>query len=297
MKQRIRSGWIFSLALAAVSVVAVARLLSIPASGYAPPSPDVSSGPRARTALKVPTGEAVAPPSKGEHPLDPAIELAEKALRKLETVHGYTAKLVKRERVGDELVEPETIRLKVRQKPFSVYLKFLEPDAVKGREVIFVPGENDGKLLVHLSGLLASQLGTLALDPTGYLAMQGQRHPITEIGLKGLTEQLLERAKAGKKSEHEPVVKFFKGAKVGDADALRVEVTFTHRDPKDPAYRAVIYFDPERMIPLRYQGYGWPEKPGAAPPLLEDYAYYDIKLNPGLTDHDFQTSNPEYEFE
>jgi hypothetical protein len=296
MKKYIRSHWVFSLALLAVAVAAV-RLLALPAAGYAPPAPDASAEPRMRTALKVPTEHAVDPPSQGEHPLDPAIELAEKALQKLNTVHGYTAKLVKRERVGDELTEPEVMLLKLRQKPFSVYLKFLEPDAVKGREVIFVPGKNNGNLLVHLSGLIASQLGTLALDPNGYLAMQGQRHPITEIGLKSMTEQLLKRAEASKKSEHKPIVKFFTGAKVGDVDALRVEVTFTHHDPKDPAYRAVIYFDPERMIPLRYQGYGWPAKPGAVPPLLEDYAYYDVEINPGLTDRDFQTSNPAYAFE
>ena len=39
-------------------------------------------------------------------------------------------------------------------QPFSVYMKFLKPRAVAGREVIWVKGQNDNKLIAHEGGLL-----------------------------------------------------------------------------------------------------------------------------------------------
>ena len=40
-------------------------------------------------------------------------------------VHDYSAIIVKQERIDDTLVEKK-MRIKLREKPFSVYLKFLE---------------------------------------------------------------------------------------------------------------------------------------------------------------------------
>ena len=40
--------------------------------------------------------------------------------------------------------------------PFSVYMKFLAPENLKGQEVIYVEGANDGNLIGHAgSGLMA----------------------------------------------------------------------------------------------------------------------------------------------
>ncbi len=66
--------------------------------------------------------------------------------------------------------------------PLRVYLRFLSPEAINGREVLWVEDLNDGKMAVHEVGLLFS-LKTLWLDPNGVIAMQGQRYPITQIGL------------------------------------------------------------------------------------------------------------------
>ncbi|HHK41434.1 MAG TPA: DUF1571 domain-containing protein, partial [Planctomycetaceae bacterium] len=84
-----------------------------------------------------------APPKK--HPLDPAIEMAERGLARIEKeIRDYTATLVKRERIGSKLGDYQYMFIKVRHEqkkgdrvvvPFSVYLRFLKPPELRGREV------------------------------------------------------------------------------------------------------------------------------------------------------------------
>ena len=52
--------------------------------------------------------------------------------------------------------------LKVMHQPFSVYMSFLKPYA--GREVVYVDGQNDGKLIVLEAGF-KRMLGKINLDP------------------------------------------------------------------------------------------------------------------------------------
>ena len=62
-------------------------------------------------------------------------------------------------------------------------------------------------------------------------------------------------------------------------------------------HRAEIFIDDALNIPLRYAAYHWPEKPGSKElPVLEEYTYLNVKLNVGLTDADFDSENPNYNF-
>ena len=58
------------------------------------------------------------------------------------------------------------------------------------------------------------------------------------------------------------------------------------------------FIDTGLMIdpPVRYAAYGWPAVPGGEPQLLEEYTYFNITLNVGLTDEDFSPDNPNYNF-
>ena len=133
-------------------------------------------------------------PAQPQHPLAPAIQIARAALENIQTnVKDYTATLVKRERVNGKLNEPESMFLKVRQEPFSVYMGFVTPERLKGQEVIYVAGQNGGNMLAHGVGL-QKLIGMIQLAPTSPLAMAGQRYPITEIGIENLTRRLIEAA-------------------------------------------------------------------------------------------------------
>ena len=59
---------------------------------------------------------------------------------------------------------------------------------------------------------------------------------------------------------------------------------------------ARIFVDDELNLPIRYESYDWPEKPGGPPELIEEYTYLNLKLNNGFTDADFDIRNPNYQF-
>ncbi|MGC4003839.1 MAG: DUF1571 domain-containing protein [Pirellulales bacterium] len=70
-------------------------------------------------------------------PVGSALERAYSGLKHIkEDIKDYTCTMVKRERVDGKLTGPEYIFTKVRQEPFSVYMTFLKPDEVAGREAI-----------------------------------------------------------------------------------------------------------------------------------------------------------------
>jgi hypothetical protein len=230
------------------------------------------------------------------HPLDPVIEWAEAALQRAEQIKDYTALLVKRERVGDQLLDYQYIELKVRHEPFSVYLKFLKPDHLKDREILYVHGQNDEMLLAHDAGGLGELVGTVSLVPHGMIAMRGQRYPVTLIGFRNLAEKLIEQAKRDRQIDAACDVKWFHRARVDGRPARCVQVTHPVRHPEHQFAMARVYIDQQLGIPIRFEGYAWPDKADGAPVLVEEYTYCGVRANVGLTDKDFDPKNPQYRF-
>ena len=253
----------------------------------------------AALAVSVCAALPAAEPESGRpsHPLDPVIAWAEKALEKSAQIKDYTALLVKRERVGDELREYEFMRLKVRHEPFSVYIKFLKPEAIKGREIIYVEGRNDGMLLAHDSAGLGDLVGTVSLAPDGVIAMLGQRYPVTMIGIKKLGERLIEQAKRDRQIMAPCEAKFVKGAKVNGRPTQCVEVAHPSRHPDHRFSSARVFIDEEMGIPIRFESYHWSDDPKEGQVLVEEYTYSHVQLNVGLTDLDFDPKNPAYDFD
>ncbi|MEO8496592.1 MAG: DUF1571 domain-containing protein [Planctomycetota bacterium] len=239
----------------------------------------------------------------GSHPLDPALARAKEGLKLIEdTVDDYTATIIKRERIKGTLTENEFVSAKIRNRkvvdgkvvvPFAVYMKFLKPDAVAGREVIYVEGANDNKIVAHETGLLGFK--RFYLPPNGFLAMMGQRYPITDLGIQKLIEELLERGEQDR-AYGECDVKFYKGAKVDKYVCTLIEVTHPVQRDHFIFYRAQIFIDDALGVPVRYAAWLWPTEPGGEPVLDEEYTYRNIKLNVGLTDADFDPDNEAYDY-
>lgn len=239
-----------------------------------------------------------------QHPLDPALDIARKSLTHIEqNIHDYTCTMVKRERVQGELREHEFMTCKIRHQrlangrevPFGVYLGFRKPDSVKGREVIYVMGFNDGKIVAHEGGFRGRFLPTVSLLPTSALAMRGQRYPITEIGIKTLTKRLIEKGERDRKVGV-CQVRMIDGAKVKDRLCTMLEVRHPDRQPQYDFHLARVFLDSEHNIPIRYEAYDWPTSPGGNPQLIEEYTYMNLKINVGLTDEDFNRDNKSYRF-
>lgn len=220
------------------------------------------------------------------------------------TLDDYTARFVKQERDANGTLAPESeIRMKVQTRcrnesndaPLRVYLAFNGPQNLKGREVIWGADLFDGTMAVHEVGLLLG-LKTLWLDPTGFLAMQGQRYPVSEIGIMKLIDKLIER---GEKDRNNPDVSVEIIADQKLDDTLTQVIQIRRSKPsnqEDDFSLAEITLDPERQLILGYRAFGWPDEPEGEPVLLESYTYHDVKTNVGLTEADFDPKNPAYNF-
>ncbi len=243
------------------------------------------------------------PLEEAKHPLDPVVEVARLALKQFrEHVTDYTATLDKQERIGSKLYPNEKIFCKVRQqsknnsqpvKPFAVYLNFQEPKSMKGREVIWVKGENNDRLLAHESGW--KSLFTAKLKTDSFLAMRGNRYPISEFGIETLITRLIE------KGEHDRklgpcLVRVQRNLSIDDRPCTQIEIEHSKRDERFDFHLARVIIDDELNIPIHYASYFWPAKQGGDPELIEQYTYSNVLINEDLTDADFDSQNDEYRF-
>ncbi len=225
----------------------------------------------------------------------PALRWARQGLGQIEKIHDYSATLVKRERLGNRLGDYEHMFVKVRHQPFSVYMYFLAPSAKKGQECIYVAGANNGKMWAHGVGIKQTIFGTVSLEPDGVVAMEGERYPLTELGILNLTHRLVQVAEQDVKYA-ECEVTYFKGAKINDRVCTCVQVMHPKPRRNFLFHLARIYVDDQLNVPVRYEAYEWPRRPNGKPELIEEYTYLNLKLNNGFTDADFDTQNKDYHF-
>lgn len=233
------------------------------------------------------------------------LEIAETALeRTVADVDDYTARMIKHEQDRSGVLQPPSeVLMKVVTRhsggtpggPMKVYMRFESPDEVRGREVIWVENENDGKMRVREAGMIGSMM-TVSLEPDSFLAMRGQRYPITEVGLTRLLEKLIER---GSEDRDDPNVHVFKteGYRFENRELTLLQIEHERPNGRDDDFSlAELVLDRQNNVVVRFRSFGWPVAGESAPPLIESYEYHDLRFNVGLTPEDFQTTNPEYTF-
>lgn len=238
---------------------------------------------------------ALGPGQPNEHPLMPVLRWAYSGLGDLAKIQDYSATIAKRERIGGKVLGYEYMFVKLRQKPFSVYMYFLGPPDLKGQEVIYVEGRNNGNMWAHGVGLKNTMFGTVSLPPTGVMAMKNQRYPLTELGILNLTNRLVEVGQQDVKYG-ECDVKFYKNAKINRRVCTCIEVMHPVPRRNFLFHLARIFVDDELNLPIRYESYDWPKEKGGKPELIEEYTYLNLKINNGFTDADFDVKNPNYKF-
>lgn len=237
----------------------------------------------------------LSPAQPNEHPLMPALRWARVVLRNIDAnIHDYSATMVKRERIDGKLHDHEYMFVKVRHKPLSVYIYFLDPPSLRGQEVIWVENQNGGKMLAHGVGV-RKVFGTVSLEPTSAIAMKGNRYPITEMGLLNMVRMLIE---VGERDTQfgECEVNFYEGAKINGRRCTCIEVVHPVPRRNFLFHIARIFVDDELNVPIRFEAHDWPAEKGGPPQLIEEYTYLNLKLNNGFTDADFDIRNPNYGF-
>ena len=235
----------------------------------------------------------------GQEAVEYQITKLESIVATLSAIDGYTAVMHKQERVDGDLSSEQRIDLKLRHADedagvgLSIYMKWLAGD--RGREVIYVDGENNNKLLVHAGGWKARILPVLALDPNGSLAMAESRHPITNAGLLNLAQTWLRVRKQdvdGRDVEYRVEPSEFDGH-----SGQKFTVIYKNREQSEIYRKCELWIDTERNIPLAAVNYTWGTRGNDdAQTLVEKYEYIDVALNPGLSDVDFDRTNRRYSF-
>lgn len=272
-----------------------------------------SSDPSIQQSVSRPSYSEIVPTSAGDNPEmvnddDREMSSSRAALRKkvkqmqqgrnfLNALPDYTATIQKREVVGNELLDEQTILIKCRHHPFSVYLNWVTADP--GREVLYVAGRNQGKMIAHDGGWKA-RIPAFSLAPDCRLAMRDARYPVTSAGFLGLVETMLSIHQQDLKDNN------FASCQVETESEFEGrpcdKFILEYKSPlTSPVYRkSITWLDDEWHIPLHSEHYEWPPAGTQAADdestLIESYTFRDVKLRVGLTDADFDRGNQEYHF-
>jgi hypothetical protein len=259
-------------------------LLGLVVSGAAPPT-----APPPQPQMPTPPQAAAAPapaPRAEAAPMDEPLRLIMEARKSYQDVRDYACLLVKRERMRGQMQPESVIVMKVRNQPFSVYLRWMGPQAMAGQEACYVEGKNDGKMRVHTNGLLGA-VGWVSLDLNDPRVRQNSNHTINEAGIGKLIERMV-RAWTMEKEMNITRVSI---AEYDYNNHRCTRVQTMHPDNhsgKFVSYRTVMYFDKETHLPIRIETYDWP-RPGGNPDgeMMEVYSFVNLRLNAGLGDDVF----------
>jgi outer membrane lipoprotein-sorting protein len=228
----------------------------------------------------LPSGSVVAVERK-----DPAAWVRD-AQQAYATVEDYVAILHRQERFDGHLLEKETILLKFK-KPFKVYLRWVAP-LHQGREVLYADGWNANRLMAHEGGVLG--FITMNLDPQGFLAMRQSRYPVTDTGIGRLLEVLADKLARATAADELAIIGSDASAVYG-RKTQRIEAALARRPGESHTRgRVIVHFDIENKLPIKIETYD------GGGQLLEAYGYQGLRLNPGLTDADFDPANPSCNF-
>lgn len=227
--------------------------------------------------------------------------LLERGIAGFESVPDYTATFFRRERVDGELRDPEVMQVKVRHKPFGVYMKWHAGD--KGREVLYVDGMHDDEMLVRLGGV-KKIIGTLKLDPAGERAMKESRYPVTDAGLLNLAKKVLEYRRSELKSKTPLKCRMFDDQTISDRDCYCFVIDYPNKTVSQDYRKSVIFIDKEWLVPICVQNFGWPGESTTAAgadldkeTVVEDYRFSNIRLEQKLADAEFDRNNERYKLQ
>lgn len=223
--------------------------------------------------------------------------LLRRGMKSFHNIPDYTASMYRQERINGVLGEGQTIELKMKHEPFSVYMKWLSGDD-KGQQAIFVDGQNENKLLVQPGGIKGRLTGVLTLDPEGSLAMAASRHPVTQAGLVELARTILKYQEADLQRGNGFQCELRDGQMFEDRECYVFTCLYDSPQHNAEYRKSVVYVDKELSMPVCVKNFCWAKdaKPETLDEetLVEFYAYSDLVFTKKLNVADFDASNSSY---
>lgn len=230
------------------------------------------------------------------------IAMLELGRRRIEAIPDYEATFTKQERLeGGSLLGIETIALKLRHSPLSIYMRWTEGEQ-EGRELLFIEGQNDNKMIVKMGGG-KKLLPSVKVDPEGALAMSEARHPVTSAGLLQLCDKILAYRKRDLVSTSGVRWQLIPEQKFDGRSCHCFVVEYDTAEVETQYRKSITYLDQESGFPVCVKTFGWPTKGQTGDSesvdqqtLLEYYSYTGLKLDRRLSDNDFDKANADYKF-
>jgi hypothetical protein len=275
----------------ALATRATIKPVSLPAAPHPP------------AAAKLPAGQkAVAVTEADRVAMMMNMVLLEQGRRRLAEASDYTCTFFKQERIDSELSDGQFIELKMRHKPFSVYMKWLSGD--KGREVLYVDGVDENRMTVHPGGWKARLVPALKLDPDGSLALRESRHPVTMVGLVKLCDEIVNRRRNELEHRHPVRCRLSENEVVNERPCYCFVSIYVDRKINEEYRKSIQYIDKEFLLPICVKNYAWPEEKQTfaddnaldEATLIEHYAYSELQFNQQLASEDFDRANKAYGF-
>jgi len=275
-----------------------------------PPAPSISlrNAERLQGTVEAPAAETVATTAPvSAAPSNPdvltgrwamllSVTMLQRGCERFEHVTDYKATLYKQERINGEMLDGQTMSMKLRHQPFSVYMKWLDGD--KGRQLIYVDGQNDGNLLVQLGGVKGRLLGTLSINPTGSQSMAESRYPITGAGLLHLAKKIVEYRQKDLERGTGVHCEMHDNQELNGRPCYVFVTTYDSPEFCETYRKAVCYIDKELSMPVCVRNYTWGVDVDPAKideeTLIEFYSYSDIQIEQELADGDFDRGNEAY---
>lgn len=193
----------------------------------------------------------------------------------------YRATLESSERIEEELFPLRVMTVWVLHEPLRVAIVTHAPESERGQKVWYDGEERE--LVAETPGFLGALVGRVTLDPEGDLAMKDRRHPITDIGLLRMVEQMRAAMEPVLALPNPPRIRHGE-ARLAERDVRLVEVLVPAIEAHETALVHRFAFERERGL-VTY--YGLAELTSEGPAVLEEYLYREIAPNLGLDADDF----------
>lgn len=215
-----------------------------------------------------------------------------------EGVSDYTVMFHKLERIGGDLQDPQTIQLKIQQKPhFAVYMKWQNFE--RGRQLLYSDQYEDGCIVVKFGGMKRF-LPSVRLEPNSSLAMSESRYPATTAGILGMIGQITKHREQDLETKPKMVCT---RTEVEFDGRPGVQFYFQYNDPScHKMYRkSFLTIDKQYQVPVDVRNFTWSNHSEGLTDaqldqqtLIEQYSFTQLNVTTQLADADFSRDNPRY---
>ena len=207
-----------------------------------------------------------------------------------EDVREYSCVFLKQERVGGKLTSLQKIEVLFRDKPLSVYMKWLQnPDQCRRALYVadrYVDRKGNQLALVEPNGAIVRLfLKKTKVAIHGSFSKKASRRTIDQFGFKSTLDLLEQYNRIAEKRGVLTMMYEGEGTIDGRPTFIVVRhLPYTGADSDFPDARMVIHFDQEWLLPVAV--YSWADFEEKK--LLGSYIMTKVRLNPGFSESDFE---------